>query len=522
MGVISLQGEGQAKLIERILLETLDPEVIEERRIICGDAYAFQGDERNIIFLSMVAAPGEKRIGALTAESARQRFNVAVSRAQDQLWLYHTAKLDVLSDACMRYRLLSYMLDPARQTSDEGEQRFDSKFERDVYQRLTERGFYVRTQVCVGDPANHRYRIDLVVEGMQGRLAVECDGDEWHGIERYEHDMSRQRDLERAGWQFARIRGGDFYRDPARAMEPVDKRNQQLPWYDLDRQGIRPGGIDRADSEPPSPASVETFGRRDDAFVESEASEPPPAGLDTESTSVPQSDAALPKGHQPASGALPSGPGIHTTDEEYQPTVLPLVPEASPSPQPSPGDGASGARESYVVFEGESGPDPRRANPARVAEVLCRIIDVEGPMLAKRSYDIYLRGCGILRMGGPLKHAMNKALQHAIQKGQVVSEDESGKGGLVYGIVRSARAPRIIVRDRGPRNFEEIPPSELQLAARKLVESSGLEPGSDAHLRAILDFFNLKRLTVQVGMTLLDILGRRYSYVDRIIRGDKG
>ena len=84
MGIISLQGEAQAKLIERRLLELLDPEVIEKRRLICGDAYAFQGDERNVIFLSMVAAPGERRIGALTTESARQRFNVAVSRARDQ------------------------------------------------------------------------------------------------------------------------------------------------------------------------------------------------------------------------------------------------------------------------------------------------------------------------------------------------------------------------------------------------------------------------------------------------------
>ena len=58
MGVISLQGEAQAKLIEHKLLESLEPEVIEERRLICGDAYAFQGDERHIIFLSMVAAPG--------------------------------------------------------------------------------------------------------------------------------------------------------------------------------------------------------------------------------------------------------------------------------------------------------------------------------------------------------------------------------------------------------------------------------------------------------------------------------
>ena len=513
MGVISLQGEGQAKLIERKLLETLDPEVIEERRLICGDAYAFQGDERNIIFLSMVAAPGEKRIGALATESARQRFNVAVSRAQDQLWLYHTASLDVLSDACMRYRLLSYMLDPARQTTAEGEQRFDSKFERDVYRQLTERGFHVQTQVCVGDPTNHRYRIDLVVEGMRGRLAVECDGDEWHGPERYEHDMSRQRDLERAGWQFARLRGGDFYRDPARAMEPV--------WNDLDRLGIQPGGIDKAASEPPPPASVETFGVREEIFVEPQANEPPSAGVEPESTGAPPADSVLPAAHQSASGAPASGPTIIAVDTELQQSPLSLVPEPTLFPQPSPKNGVPGACELYVAFKGDRGSDPRHANPAQVAEVLRRIIDVEGPMLAKRSYDIYLRGCGIFRMGGPLKRAMNKALQYAIRKGQIISEDESGKGGLVYAIVRSATAPPVIVRKRGPRNFEEIPPSELQLVARRLTEGSDLEPGSDAHLRAILDFFNLKRLTVQVGMALLEILGRRYSYVDEIIVGDK-
>ena len=140
-------------------------------------------------------------------------------------------------------------------------------------------------------------------------------------------------------------------------------------------------------------------------------------------------------------------------------------------------------------------------------------------MLAKRSYDIYLRGCGIHRMGGPLKRAMNRALQHAIRKGHIAMEDESGKGGLVYSIVRSASALPVLVRDRGPRDFEEIPPSELQLVARRLAESEGLEPGSDAHLRVVLDFFDLKRLTVHVGITLLDILGRRYSYVNEIIGG---
>ena len=49
-------------------------------------------------------------------------------------------------------------------------------------------------------------RIDLVVESSVARLAVECDGDNWHGADQYEADMQRQRQLERCGWEFSRIR----------------------------------------------------------------------------------------------------------------------------------------------------------------------------------------------------------------------------------------------------------------------------------------------------------------------------
>ena len=83
MGVISLQGDAQAKLIERKLLDLVEPEVIDARRLICGDAYAFQGDERHIIFLSMVAAPNE-RIGALAAEL----------RGNDSMWQRAAPKIN--------------------------------------------------------------------------------------------------------------------------------------------------------------------------------------------------------------------------------------------------------------------------------------------------------------------------------------------------------------------------------------------------------------------------------------------
>lgn len=483
MGVISLQGEAQAKLIEHKLLESLEPEVIEERRLICGDAYAFQGDERHVIFLSMVAAPNVK-IGALAVESARQRFNVAASRAQDQMWLFHSATLDVLSPACMRHRLLSYMLNPGRQPTQEGEHHFDSQFERHVYQLITGKGFYVRTQVCVGDPTNHRYRIDLVVEGMQGRLAVECDGDQWHGPERYEQDMDRQRDLERAGWQFVRIRGGDFYRDRAKAMEPL--------WAELNRLGIAPGGIDETAAEPPPPTANLRIARKEVDEVIGVNSLPANVSGDVNQTE-----------HAPNQSDTEEG--LFSDDVTGTTATTPQYPTSLFA--------------AYAVYDGPFGDDPRTVSAGMVAEGLTRIIEIEGPMLAKRAYDIYLRGCGIKRMGHDLRSTMNNALANAIRQGRVVSEDEMGKSGLIFSVVRVKGSPHIKLRSRGSRTFEEIPPSELQTIAKYLEERHNFKPGSDEHLRAVLECFDLKRLTTQVGTTLLEILDKEYPYVANFQHG---
>jgi hypothetical protein len=54
----------------------------------------------------------------------------------------------------------------------------------------------------------------MVVEGDGGRrLAIECDGDQYHGPERWADDMNRQRILERVGWTFWRCFGSNFHLD---------------------------------------------------------------------------------------------------------------------------------------------------------------------------------------------------------------------------------------------------------------------------------------------------------------------
>jgi len=230
MGVISLQGDAQAELIEELLREKIGENEMVERKLICGDAYFFQGDERDIMFLSMVIAPN--RFRALTKRSDYQRFNVAASRAKDQMFLFHSVQLnDINNVECARYRLLKYCQDPYRvqRKIDEVKHLFESKFEEDVYKIISARGYRVIPQVKV---TNLGKRIDMVIEGIRNRLAVECDGDKWHGIDKWEEDIERQRILERVGWTFWRVRGSAFYRDPEKAMSSL--------WEKLEEMGIRP------------------------------------------------------------------------------------------------------------------------------------------------------------------------------------------------------------------------------------------------------------------------------------------
>ena len=235
MGVIALQGHAQAQLIERLLAERLDPKVIEERRLRCGQPATFQGDQRDVIFLSLVIAPNV-RYRALTGLSDKRRFNVAMSRARDQVWLFHSVGLHDLVSTDLRHRLVSFFDSPqnvavnilfeqldrleraARGPRRRGNQPdpYESWFEFDVALQLLRRHFRVRPQVDVAG-----YRIDLVVEGLDARIAVECDGDEWHGPEQYEQDMARQRQLERVGWEFVRVRASDFYADQQRTVNTI-------------------------------------------------------------------------------------------------------------------------------------------------------------------------------------------------------------------------------------------------------------------------------------------------------------
>src|SRR5690606_24672435 len=111
MGVIALQGPiGQVRILEQLINERIPTPVREHHQIRVGNPASFQGDERHIILLSMVATERPRIAGG--ARSERQAYHVAASRAQDQMWLFYSVPPDRLKNEDLRFNLLAYMENP--------------------------------------------------------------------------------------------------------------------------------------------------------------------------------------------------------------------------------------------------------------------------------------------------------------------------------------------------------------------------------------------------------------------------
>ena len=541
-GVIGLLGM-QAELIEAELLQRLPNEAWEERQIRCGDSYDFQGDERNVIFLSMVTSlePHRNRIPKLGNRSDEQRYNVAASRARDQLWLFHSMTPEQLNPECVRYKLLNHFLAPPEAdiapfedpvSRDSEHPAFDSLFEQRVFLDIRERGYVVRPQVEA-----YGYRIDIVVAGSNRKLAVECDGAAWHGPEQYAKDLARQRDLERAGWTFFRIRDHDYYMDPENELTPL--------WNLLQELGIHPRGMgaDSAEvadppSQPQPPASPSDVNEPPGEEGTNPSKPPRPTPMAREAVGVARSDppTATPRlGGEPITSGSPGAarrvpaeslapdevevndqertlwdwteqlPPTHPADAEPEPNTLgsgPAVdrlghlldiPESLQDRHGIPQHDEPAEPEPYTAWESKPVSSLLQLSKGELTELLLEIIAVEGPVIAERVYQLANRAAGATRLGKNIRSALNSAITSAIRRNLAIQSDPLGSGGLLYTTLRLPHQPAVAVRVRGPReSLQHIPPEELR---KVLLDVSHRTRSTEERYRAVLECYGFKRLT---------------------------
>jgi very-short-patch-repair endonuclease len=142
--------------------------------------------------------------------------------------------------------------------------RVESKLERGVLTELAKAGYVADTQV----PADN-YRLDFVVRGKDGKkLAIEADGATYHTDQNA--DEERQKELENKGWDFARIKSGDFFSDPSGAVKPVIERLRQMgiePRSDSSIRDVKSGLMGLANPTPKAEFGLkDTIGREAYAF----------------------------------------------------------------------------------------------------------------------------------------------------------------------------------------------------------------------------------------------------------------
>lgn len=268
-GVITLQGTGQARLLTNMIEDSFEQAEIERHELRVGVPADFQGDERDVVLLSMIVTDPPV---ARTSRDDQRRYNVAASRAKDQMWLFVSVDPTRLKEDDLRSSLLRYMQSPppalpvlgadlADVRPDARHHPFDSLFEQRVFLRIRERGFLALPQFPAGGRS-----IDLVVIGANGRLAVECDGTYWHsGQDRQREDLRRERELVRVGWKFWRVRESSFTLDPDAALEPLWDRLAELGIEPVDAvAGVAPSAVAGVPEWSPIALSEQDAGSDDD------------------------------------------------------------------------------------------------------------------------------------------------------------------------------------------------------------------------------------------------------------------
>lgn len=259
IGVVSLGTVNHTEKLKDIkedLANEFGKEKIDKHKLIIEDSPKFQGDERDVMIVSLGVALDFQKLkdnqnakprAIISSQDEFKKINVALSRAKEQMILFHSVKSEHLQSNDFRNRILTFFNDEVKpiaplKIDDYNIERFrhnvpepfDSWFEYDITKSLIENGYsYIQPQYNVKEAElfyNHKlgkqvyinFKIDLVVHNNGKMIAIECDGDPFHSLpEDVAYDIERQEFLERVGWKVYRVLYSAFKRSPQEEIEKI-------------------------------------------------------------------------------------------------------------------------------------------------------------------------------------------------------------------------------------------------------------------------------------------------------------
>lgn len=238
IGVVSLGSANHTGSLKAIL-ETLPQRKLEKHNLTIDNPSEFQGDERDVIIVSLgVAIEADIRGNIKKPNSIVDNIennltpklrgiNVGLSRAKEQMILFHSVKLEELKANDFRRHIISFFnerynpvepfdlpldLEKRHRMFENRPAPFDSWFEYDIAKALLENGyqnivpqFEVKRKELFENPKTGEmtyvhFKIDIVVYHNGMPLAIECDGDSFHSeVDDVAYDIDRQEFLQRIG-----------------------------------------------------------------------------------------------------------------------------------------------------------------------------------------------------------------------------------------------------------------------------------------------------------------------------------
>jgi very-short-patch-repair endonuclease len=214
-----------------------------------------QGDERDVIFMSMTYGPAVagsgammQRFGPINSNVGWRRLNVLFTRAKMKMEVFtsmHSSHILTSETSSRGVKALKDFLQYCETGVIEHYTHTgkapDSDFEISVIEALAEQGYACEPQLGVAG-----YYLDLAVRdpGQPGRflMGIECDGATYHSAKSArDRDRLRQEILEELGWEIQRIWSTDWFKNPKGQLAPIFKRLEELktePPYELSSDTI--------------------------------------------------------------------------------------------------------------------------------------------------------------------------------------------------------------------------------------------------------------------------------------------
>ncbi len=251
LGVVAMSAEQRDQIERAIEVLTKEDVVFQEgleedqqrhEPLFIKNLENVQGDERDVIFISMTYGPQEpggkvhQRFGPINSDVGWRRLNVLFTRSKMRMHIFSSMGSEDIVIGLHSKRGVKALRDflaycetgVLHHTEGPTGRSPDSDFEISVADSLRKAGFECVPQVGVAG-----FFIDLAVvdPGNPGRylMGLECDGATYHSAKSVrDRDRLRQSILERLGWRIRRIWSTDWFKNPQAELVPIIRELHEL------------------------------------------------------------------------------------------------------------------------------------------------------------------------------------------------------------------------------------------------------------------------------------------------------